>query len=57
LVRLAGTLPGGLASLPWSLHSAQRFPLRAVVVDHPWELTGLILAVIGILVSLIPLVG
>lgn len=55
LRRLEGTLPGGLRGLPWSLPVSPRRGLGAVIRDRPWEMAGLVIGVIGLVVSLIPL--
>ncbi|MER5791958.1 NUDIX hydrolase [Streptomyces sp. NPDC001980] len=55
LRNLAATLPGGLSGLPWSLPFSPSRGIRAMIRDHPWEVAGLVIGVIGLAVSLIPL--
>ncbi|MDI6098768.1 NUDIX domain-containing protein [Actinoplanes sp. NEAU-A12] len=47
---------GGLRSLPLSCDDVQKLPLRMVLSERRWEIVGLILAVIGIAISMVPLV-
>ncbi|MGW0877662.1 NUDIX hydrolase [Streptomyces sp. NPDC002740] len=53
LSRLEAMLPGGLRGLPWSLPDP---PLRGlgVINDHPWEVAGLVIGVVGLVASLVP---
>ncbi|TXS30620.1 NUDIX hydrolase [Streptomyces sp. ms191] len=55
LARLDAGLPGGLTGLPLSVPDPLRRTLRQVVRDRPWEAAGLAVGVIGLVVSLIPL--
>ncbi|AYN42609.1 hypothetical protein D9753_31185 [Streptomyces dangxiongensis] len=57
LERLDQSLPGGLRGLPWSLPDVQRRSLRDVVRDRPWEAVGLVIGILGLILSVIPLVG
>ncbi|SFJ80996.1 NUDIX domain-containing protein [Streptomyces pini] len=55
LLRLDRALPGGIGGLPQSMSGVQHRPLREVVRDRPWEVVGLLVGVVGLLVSLVPL--
>ncbi|WP_393097948.1 NUDIX domain-containing protein [Streptomyces sp. LN325] len=55
LSRLESTLPGGLRGLPWSFPDPPRRGLAEVISDRPWEVAGLMIGVIGLALSLIPL--
>ncbi|MGW2205066.1 NUDIX domain-containing protein [Streptomyces sp. NPDC001774] len=55
LVRLDTTLPGGLQGLPASFPGPLHRTLTEVVRDRPWEVAGLAVGVIGLALSLIPL--
>ncbi|MFE0454248.1 NUDIX domain-containing protein [Streptomyces sp. NPDC058914] len=57
LDRLDQSLPGGLRGLPWSLPDVQRRSLRAVVRDRPWETVGLVIGILGLILSVAPLLG
>ncbi|MFC5818141.1 NUDIX domain-containing protein [Nonomuraea harbinensis] len=53
LRRLHDSLPDGIGALPLSLMGVQRRTLRAIVRDRPWEFYGLVLGVLGIIISII----
>ncbi|MEV7279158.1 NUDIX hydrolase [Streptomyces sp. NPDC093111] len=55
LARLDDSLPGSLAGLPWSLPTIQHRSFRDVLRDRPWEVAGLVIGVLGLGLSLIPL--
>ncbi|MGW4852768.1 NUDIX domain-containing protein [Streptomyces sp. NPDC004288] len=55
LAGLDATLPGGLSGLPLSVPDRLRRTLRQVVRERPWEAVGLAVGVLGLVVSLIPL--
>ncbi|GAA2815965.1 NUDIX hydrolase [Streptomyces showdoensis] len=55
LTRLDDSLPGHLHGLPWSLPATQHRSLREVLRDRPWEVAGLVIGVLGLGLSLIPL--
>jgi hypothetical protein len=46
-------LPGGIPSLPYSLDNTQMTTLRQVVRDRRWEVAGLAVGVIGIIVAIV----
>ncbi|MFG3348768.1 NUDIX domain-containing protein [Streptomyces sp. NPDC048018] len=55
LEELDRSLPGRLSGLPLSLPGVRRRSLREVVRDRPWEVVGLVIGVLGLVVSLVPL--
>ncbi|MFJ3941464.1 NUDIX domain-containing protein [Streptomyces parvus] len=55
LSQLDTTLPGGLKGLPLSVSGHLHRTLTEVIRDRPWEVAGLAVGVIGLAVSLIPL--
>ncbi|MFE7000152.1 NUDIX domain-containing protein [Streptomyces griseus] len=55
LSQLDTTLPGGLKGLPMSLPGRLQRTLSEAIRDRPWEVAGLAVGVIGLAVSLIPL--
>jgi 8-oxo-dGTP pyrophosphatase MutT (NUDIX family) len=57
LERLDQLLPGGLRGLPWSLPRVQHRSLREVVRDRPWEVVGLVIGILGLVLALIPLLS
>lgn len=46
-------LPGGLNGLGLSLDQIQHRTIRQIIADHPWEAPGIILTIIGIIVSVL----
>ena len=53
LGQLAETLPGGLGGLASSFLTAQRGLLPTAAKDSPWEFWGLVVGVLGIVVSVV----
>lgn len=45
-------LPGGLSGLNFSLDEIQRHSLLQISKDHPWEVLGIVIGVIGIMLSI-----
>ncbi|MEV5495573.1 NUDIX domain-containing protein [Nonomuraea fuscirosea] len=52
LRELVATLPGGLDSLPPSLAATQRRGLRQIVRARPWEFYGMVVGVLGLVLSI-----
>jgi hypothetical protein len=46
-------LPGGLEGLALSLDEVQRRSVQQVIQDHPWEVAGLVLGIVGIILTII----
>ncbi|EFE78389.1 hypothetical protein P376_0224 [Streptomyces sp. HCCB10043] len=55
LAQLDTTLPGGLKGLPLSVPGRLHRTMTEVIRDRPWEVVGLAVGVIGLALSLIPL--
>ncbi|MEW1828478.1 NUDIX hydrolase [Streptomyces sp. NPDC088196] len=55
LSRLNDMLPGGLQGLPLSVPEPLTRTVRELLRERPWEAVGLAIGVIGVVVSLIPL--
>ena len=53
IVELDSRLPGGLEGLGLSLDQVQHRTLRQIAADHPWETIGIVLSLIGIILSVI----
>ena len=46
-------LPGGLDSLPLSLDEVQKRPLSEIIKERRWELIGIIISVLGIIIGIV----
>lgn len=57
LARIDEVLPGGVRGLPPSIPGVQRRPLREIVRDRPWEVAGLVIGIVGVLLAVIPLLS
>ncbi|MEV0583998.1 NUDIX hydrolase [Nonomuraea sp. NPDC050310] len=53
LRQLHDSLPQGIGALPLSLMGVQRRTLRDIVKDRPWEFYGIVIGVLGIIISII----
>ena len=53
LRQVAATLPGGVADLPLSLKASQSRSLRQVVRENGWEFWGLIIGLLGLILSVV----
>lgn len=50
---LRAGLVGGLESLPLSLPAAQKRRLREIAREHHWEIAGLLIGILGIIITLV----
>jgi ADP-ribose pyrophosphatase YjhB (NUDIX family) len=57
LTQIDEALPGGVRGLPPSIPGVQRRPLREIVRDRPWEVAGLVIGIVGVLLAVIPLLS
>ncbi|GAA2074441.1 NUDIX hydrolase [Actinomadura alba] len=53
LTKLSEGLPNGLAGLGRSVHGQRRRSVRTMVGQHGWEVTGLVIGLLGILLSVL----
>ena len=45
--------PGGISSLPYSLDSPQTAALKQILRERRWEIAGLVIGILGIVVSIV----
>jgi hypothetical protein len=51
--KLDEELPGGLENLPLSLIGTQRRPLKKILKERLWELVGIMIGILGIVISIL----